>query len=526
MDPRILATRLRALPAGVWAGLAACVYLVVEHQLSVPTWKPSGSDWDLWYMSALAQVREGLVYPAARWPLYGMVADVVGLLPGPLHRDATLVSLVATGGAVGALVHLTRPVLGLAPAVVAAMLALTHPFVHEHAGWIGPYALSGGLACLTVAALREAVAGSKVAWVCTGLFLGADFAVLEKGLIVGGALGALTLAAWLRVSRSGWDLLRMAAPFSALAGLYAAFPHPLVSLDGMAKLPFGQIGPGILPESATSEGYVFGQRMGPGTLWGTWQTLQGLSSRNGWSLGWSRFIEAQPGVGLESAEWLGLGMGVVLCLAAWRLRAKPGSPELADGVGLLGVAALVASCAPAFRTNLEMRFLESGLLAAPFLLVAPFGLLPRRFGFLALALLPLCVWTGSPWTGSPWLSRSRRSTSDDSRDFLAAQVWAGMQAKHAGMLVDVYSPRAGGILVLEDSAGLPMEAGELATPDPTHALLVATPDGRGAAPLGQDATVLPLNDPKPDLSGRTVLDAWTAGHGSRAAVYLVSAVGS
>lgn len=530
---RLAAPQRRPALEAVGVTLLVTVGLIVSHHSRAPSWYPSGSDWDQWYSSALALSRE-VHYPETRWPLYGMLAALLDLLvPGPLHRDATLLSLLATGGAAGGLYRIGRGWIGPIASAVAVVLSVSHPFVREHASWIGAYSLWACLAVGGALALRAAAQGAN-GYIWLGLMIGANFAVMEKGLLLGGVLGALAILLFLTESRRPADLARMAVPFGLLALVYALFPYPLASLDTIAALPVGQIAPptpgGGPPVDLTGEGYVFGKAMGPSTLWSTFTTLsQGRELGTGASaetvLG--RLADAMPGVHLVGVGY-GLAVGAFAGLIAvarrsWQ-RARgtllPGSAEAADVWGLLGLIGVLVAAAPAFRTSIEIRFLAPALVVAPLVALLPLTFLPVWGRALAPLLLPLCLVSASPWSGSPWLCYpGKRQGADDGERF-AAKLWFELKQDLPDAIIDVSAPRAGGLLLIDSHGGRVFEAPDLRgeTLDPGHYLLLWLPNTRGEL-VGRTAEGLNLSSqpgaPSPgsseeavDLSGRAVLRQW------------------
>lgn len=495
------------LVEGLLVGIFASILLIVDRHLTAPTWHPTGSDWDLWYASAVA-LTEDMTYPSTRWPLYGMVTAVIDqLVPGPLHRDAMLVSLTATGLAGGGLYCLVRPLFGRVLALVGVSLVLAQPWVREHAAWIGAYALWAMCGVMTVVALRRAAAGSTRAWWWVGGLVAADFAVLEKGVLLGGALLVLTFGTWVAVSRRWRDLGRAAVPFMALALMYVVFPYDLASLDTMATL---DVTPGAPPVPGGAQtlnpdagGYVFGRSMGPVTLWNT-ALLLASRPPAGIEVGLARLQQAMPGVGQESVVLLAVGASVA---AGWAL--VMGFFRRPDTVSWLGLLILLVTGLPALRSSLEIRFLLPSLLVAPLLALAPLGLVPGRLRLLSLGLLPLVLWSGSPWAGSPWRTSLRELNHADVLDRFAARVWYDVARDHPDAVIDVSSPRKGGLLLIAGRGGRILPSPDLLgeTLDPDHLLVVFSP--RANVIPGQTGDTLGLATGGPPLGRRRVLNTWT-----------------
>ena len=469
----------------VWG--AALVWLLVQRHMGDTTWTPRGPDWDTWYQGVLS-LMQGLPYPPNRWPMYSAVAAVgAALLPGAAFINAQWISIAITAGTTAGVFHLGRLLLGTPGGLAAAVLTCTFPMLMETATWISCYPLWTAASVWTVASLVEAHrTGDWRWWVATGLALGMATASQDKGLAMGMGMGAMVLGSlvfdWRRLPR---NLGAFLAPVGVLAIGYAAFPHDLMTLDaqirtveeaGLPSEPGGVIYDASYRADYTSDGYIFGRAMGPGTLRTTLQRASALSDPEARPerLKNSRDIlkRAFPGVDQRVLGWLALGqalgllvgLGALLRRKAWLL------------LGWVGVAALIIGVSPSVLSSLSLRFLMPGFAAVPLLLVAPVALgleglarllqvwrpgRARWSPWLGLLVLPLVL--GGPWSGSPWVR------GDATLAWLSAQlqpgthampVWYDLKRDHPEAVIHLEAPGQAGLLALDGREGT------LLTPDP------------------------------------------------------------
>jgi hypothetical protein len=468
--------------ATLWVWGLALAWLMLQRHLGDSTWTPRGPDWDTWYQGVLS-LGQGLPYPPNRWPMYSFVAALgAALLPGAAFINAQWVSVGITAATVAGVFHLGRVLLGTPGGLVAAVLTCTFPMLVESATWISCYPLWTAASVWTVTALVEAHrTGDRRWWVATGLALGVATASQDKGLAMGLGMGAMVLGSlvfdWRRVPR---NLGLFLAPIGVLALGYAAFPHDLMTLDaqirtveeaGLPSEPGGVIHDASYRADYTSDGYIFGRAMGPGTIRTTLQRASALSDpgarperlKNSQDV----LVRAFPGVDLRTLQWLGLGQALGLLVGLVALfRRKPWLL-----LGWVGVAALIIGVSPSVLSSLSLRFLMPGFAAAPLLLVAPVALLlegvarlstrGRWLPWLGLVVVPAVL--GGVWPGSPWVR------GDATLDWLSAQlqpgthampIWYELRRDHPDVTIHLEAPGQSGLLALDGRSGT------LLTPDP------------------------------------------------------------
>jgi hypothetical protein len=387
--------------------VAALTFLIAYHQHRNPFWVPHGADWDAWYQSAVAFQQGLALHPIARWPLNGAMAAAVDLfVPGPLFMALQIQSLLAAAAAVAAVYLLGHLLLGRFAGVAAAGLALLQPNCLEIAQWSSAYNLWAASACWGAAGL---VAGLKTGragwWVAAGLGITGTLATMPKGLPMGVGLLGLALPLAAVTGRPRWKAAAaLLAPLLLVGTLYAAFPEPLASLDGLVRYArhgdhHRQVGQAM--DFDLSEGYVFGKSSGPATIWRTASAMraEGDSDPEGAQALLRTNLQdlraEYRGGGPWLLGWLGLGLlgGAVSSLL------QRGQRRAAWGwLAVLGIAAAVA---PSLWLHLNTRFLLPlfWILALP--LVAPLALVSRG-GPRWLRPLPLLAWGCLLLAGSPW----------------------------------------------------------------------------------------------------------------------------
>ncbi|GEM_PF-2244593 len=407
-----------------WVFAAVTAALVLLHLQLNPLWVPTGSDADSWYQSVLALTQD-VPYPPNRWPLYGwMTAALDHLSPDPTFVAAQGVSLLATAAALTALFRLGQVVFGLPGALAVVLATLAFPQVPNAAGWTNAYALWAAGAVVAVAGLADAARGRTGGFVMVGLGVTVVLAAMEKGLPLGLMLAGLGGLSWLAVTGPGRGLRLawLAAPLTAVAIAYAAFPIDLMTLDAQVVSPYLEQGvaesgggqpppppppPGGAPggevlapvggEDLTGDGYVFGQSMAPSTVFTTFSRLG--SSGPGLQVEklartWQRLHVVWPSLGGPLLLALVIGGGIGVVGSVWRGRGA--------FAGWAGVAAVCAGVLPSVAAEFNLRFLHPMLLVVPLLLVAPVAVLTAaRAGpwrWLPLGFLPVALLPGSPWT--------------------------------------------------------------------------------------------------------------------------------
>ncbi len=468
--------------ATLWVWGLALAWLLVQRHLDDSTWTPRGPDWDTWYQGVLSLL-QGLPYPPNRWPMYSAVAALgSALLPGPAFINAQWVSLGITAGTVAGVFHLGRLMLRTPGGLAAAALTATFPLFAETGTWISCYPLWTAASVWTVTALVEAHrTGDWRWWAATGLALGVATASQDKGLAMGLGMGAMVLGSlvfdWRRVPR---NLGAFVAPIGVLALAYVAFPHDLMTLDaqirtveeaGLPSEPGGVIHDASFRDDYTTDGYIFGRAMGPGTIRTTLERASSLGDpakrperlKNSVDILQRSF----PGVSVPVLLWLlvGQGLGLLVGLSGALVLGKRWLL-----LGWVGVAALIIGVSPSVLSSLSLRFLMPGFAAVPLLLVAPVALvlegfgrlkgIPDRLGWLGLAVVPVVL--AGLWPGSPWVR------GDATLDWLSAQlqpgthsmpVWYDLKQAYPDVAVHLEAPGQAGLLALDGRDGT------LLTPD-------------------------------------------------------------
>jgi hypothetical protein len=501
------------VPLAAWAllvGLLGAGWLLYARLQQFPNWEPTGTDWDQWYATALS-VKTNLPYPNNRWPLNGwLILGAQALLPVPPHIAAITLSAAAMGAAGAGVFWLGARLVAWPAALVATALALGHPEVTAAGGYLGPYATWTAVTAWSALAILEATrTDQRTWWVVAGLMWAASLAVMEKGLGIGLVVGvALGLAhahrAW-KHRADGWRARLVPpvctlVPFAGLALAYGFFPVRLWSLDEHMRLAAsGDLSPAA--NVGGRAGWVFGQRMDPITVLETLRAGTRFAAPKNSEAVIDRIVT--PDTALIVAAALGAAAALFLSLRA--LRAEPWR-----AFGWLGVAAVLAGTAPALSAAVpQARFLLPGLVVAPLVLLAPFGLLPRHAAWAAMLLLPLCLHAASPWEGRFWRALPAAEDQEWHRRRLYAQVAADTRSSLPGVPVDVISPLSGGILLVDGKGSRVIDRGDLAgvRVNAERGLIFPLP-GLNEAAVEGSASALPLPVGAPDLSGRRVVASW------------------
>lgn len=497
--------------------VVALAFLIGYHQHADSSWTPHGADWDSWYQSAVAWRRGLALHPMVRWPLNGALAAALDLLlPGPLFQALQLVSLISAAAAAAGVYLLGHLLLGRFAGVAAAVLALLQPTCLELAQWSSAYNLWAACACWGAAGIAAASSNRRPAWwVVAGLGIAGTLASMPKGLPMGVGLLCLALVLALLYGRPRLGACgALLAPVLLLGALYAAFPQPLASLDGLVQYArHGEHDSAVAQamDMDLTEGYVFGKSSGPLTLWRTFQALRAEGSTDpGQAEGVlaSNMAELQAELAGPTPVLLGwLGLGLLAGCVSSLL--QPGQRRLAWAwLAVLGVAAAVA---PSIWVHLNTRFLLPlfWLLALP--LVAPLALVSRQ-GPTWLRLLPLAAWGAVLLPGSAWRFAPERFNPVDVRapdgaTWFHYQLSTRPELQPLHVCADLFST----MFALD---ALPGQAGpggfdnrkvwDLPSPGPEHFLLVRE-DPMLAAQAG-DGLALPC-----DVAGRPQLDSWALG---------------
>jgi len=491
--------------------LVALAVMVARQQMEDSSWIPQGADWDTWYQSAAAITHSGIQYPPNRWPAYGLVGALFGILPGPLHVNLAVASLAASAGAIAGIFLIGRTLLGLPGAVAAAALTLTFPIVAELGSWTSAYPLWATAAIWTVAGMVEALhSGRRGWWYVAGAGAAMVMAVMAKGLGIGLVLlGIIALSSLLDGRRCLGNLGRVALPILLLSAIYLAFPSPLVTLRAQIAMQTPDLGPPPdaraptargnetknQPERAArtqptgtptiadtslgpterselfENGYIFGRSMNP---WRIYETLnqnrqattnQGRRFRD--SIG--RLTRLFPTADRNLQGWLLAGgaaglLGSLLYLLwtgrrGWARAAAP----LAGWLGLLGI---IVGVLPSLLSLFTARFFTPVYFILPFFFVAPVALLTRWtrwLSWLPLVLVPLAIIPSTPWTDSPWLHgdavRSELKAVE-TRVEEGVLVWYSLRQEFPDAHIYVTTAINQGILALQGRSG------RLATVDP------------------------------------------------------------
>jgi len=398
----------------------ALVSLLVWHHHQDPHWTPHGADWDAWFQSAVAFQNGLALHPIARWPLNGALAALIDLfVPGPLFVALQIVSLASAAAAVAAIYLLGHLLLGRFAGIAAACLALLQPNCLEIAQWASAYNLWAASACWAAAGLVAALRTRRAHWwVVAGLGITGALATMPKGLLMGGMLLSIALPLAVAWGRPRWGgAAALLAPLVLTAGLYALFPQPLASLDGLVRYARHGDHDSRMARAMDfdlSDGYVFGKSSGPVTLWHTFQAMRdegGMEPGQSDSPLGGNLVDLQrqyDGGGLLTLAWLGLGLACGLLTSLLR----PGERRV--GWGWLAVAAVGAAVAPSLWLHLNTRFLLPLFWMLPLLVVAPLAL-PSRAGPLWLRWLPLLACGALLLPGSPWRFEAERTNPVDVR---------------------------------------------------------------------------------------------------------------
>lgn len=524
--------------------LASLIFQIVRHQLTDPTWTPHGTDWDQWVQSALAFSGQAQ-HPPNRWPLYGAIVAVVhAVTPGALFIKAQLVSHAATAAAVAGLFRLARPLVGQPGALAVAVLSGTLPVLLDLGEWSNAYPLWAATMVWCAAAMAEGARTRRLGWwAAAGLCLGLQMASMEKGLGPGLLLGPLLvgLLIW-----SGGRRLRNALgavlPFAALALAYAAFPHPLMTLEAKALSqrddycvigqaafagrapPHPFFGQRPAPRRYTEGGYVFGKSMGPASIYGalsvvaTMSTDKQFHSTRDESL--SILRGAFPSVGLTLLLCMALAPAAGLWFQRKRWRAVL--------PGWLGLGAIMAANYPALMSEPDPRFLLPAFSVAALLLATPLIITcrewagPWRWAVLALPLLVLLP--GSPWLEGAHVRGSLRKMEVPGNRGVALRE--ALASAHPDIALEVILPTPLGVLVLDGRQGVlhPVDPRFHKRSEPvelrSHVLVMDPPPGAPhKMPAGMEhCQVAPRL--KDVLQGRPVLGRWPMKPSGAAAVLL------
>jgi hypothetical protein len=496
------------------AGLfgAVLVALIVRHQLLEPQWTPHGPDWDHWFQSALA-MQADVPYPPDRWPLFGwLVGAVDGLLPGPLFVNLQLTVLAGAALSVAGVFQLSWRLMGLPAAITCAALAGLAPMSLRMGDWTSAYVLWAAFTVWFVAGLAEAIAkDSKRWWVVTGIGFAGVNALLPKGLGLGLLLGLVLVLALLFTLRSGRrrmgrNLLVCALPIALLAAAYASFSVDLMTLDarvGASDVSGGEsveaeqgqsveIHTPLARKAYTTDGYVFGQAMGPRTIL---KTLQRTQASNSNFKGASRFKsldrarEAFPSVSL-ALIWLAIAGGMIGLAGAF-FRGEPGQWIPWLGVG----AVMLASALMLQRPRFQMRFWAPLYPLIPLLLAAPLAWMARGskhhlLRFSPLLLLPLAAHSSSPWRGKKALDGWVGPV--EVRANLAMRIIGTLDQDDIDGPIDIMTPSNVGVLILDQRKG------RFLTPDPRFNPVT------GPIELSPEAWVIHVQDPV--LEARLLLE--------------------
>ena len=512
--------------------------LIGHQQLTDSTWTPHGADWDTWYQSILGLIHEGVSYPPNRWPIYGMVAAVFGLLPGPLHVNAQVASMAAAAGSIAGLFLISRTLIGFFGALTVAALTLTFPIVVLLSSWISSYPLWATAAIWGVAGLVEALrTGKRWWWLVAGSGTAVTFAVMAKGLGIGliltGVIAGFALLDWRRLVG---NLGRALLPLALLSLIYTAFPSPLLTLQAQIDIAEQgsrptppKAGPANASRSTASlfeGGYIFGRSMSPQMLKQTVLDAQDTTQDRGQRLSASvnGLRHVFPTVDLLQLKWLALGgvlgllSGAITLLRGLRRGLPEAAAPLAGWVGTLGI---IGGVLPSLLSHISTRFLTPGFFVVALFLVAPVALLSRWtrwLSWLPLLLLPLALSPQTPWQDSPW--RSREATNKGMQAVLipghqALQVWYLIQQEHPDATIQVAAPAGQGLLVLDGRDG------GFWTPDHRfHDTISHEISAGDLALVWEEANAFAMPSLHGiDVSERTVLQKWPRAYGASLVLY-------
>ena len=367
--------------------LAALIALVANQQISDSTWTPHGADWDTWYQSILSITHSGVVYPPNRWPIYGIVGSLFGILPGPLHVNAQVASLTAAAGAIAGLFLISRTLIGFFGALTVAILTLTTPIVLILSSWISSYPLWATAAIWAVAGMVEALRTDKrFWWIVAGTGASFVFAIQAKGLGIGlilvGLIALFSLLDWRNVLG---NMGRIMLPIALMSVLYMAFPSPLLTLQAQIEIaeqganpsPPGQgPSPPANRDDLFSGGYIFGRSMTPAMIYQTVtdadSATQDREKRLADSL--KRLSHIFPSVQPNLLKWLAAGaaMGILSGLIATvRNRGQSWARAAAPLAGWLGTIGIIGGVLPSLLSQLSTRFLTPGFFVAALFLLPP-----------------------------------------------------------------------------------------------------------------------------------------------------------
>ena len=346
-------------------------FLVIRRCLS-PDWSPRGDDWDSWIRTVVSW-QSGLAgHPANRYPLWGaIVAGLARVSHVPQYLVAQLFNHACGACVLAGVYRLGARLGGAWAGEFAALATLLLPAFNKPIDAVGAYPLEAVAVTWVVVAAAENAAWSAA--VC-GLALAVCFGSVEKGIVPGMVL--LPVVLWAARGWSWWGRTMVIIPVIALASAYAAFPVRLASIDALATAAT----PGAGFALTSTDGYVFGQAMGPAAWEATlaWVRERPLHHRLEFDVVW-------PGM-----SWVG-PVALMAALVFTAVRSRNYRDVAGIGGGLLAAVPIGASVP-------SLRYLLPSTVLFPLPLISA----ASRLGVAGMAALGLAaLLPGSPWRMVP-----------------------------------------------------------------------------------------------------------------------------